>query len=114
MSKRKELALYATVVLAVILLYAACRLVYRPRACCQNVLAGTTVWHDGPVFDANGCFDNLVWASTETGVQLRSASDIAIGDKWAPLIAPIDAKCRITVPATVFAQWGINKKGGER
>jgi len=111
MNKRQELCLYAAIILAVILLYAACRLVYRPRACCQNVLAGTTVWHDGPVFDTDGCFDNLVWASTETGVQLRSASDIATGDKWSPLIAPIDAKCQITPPATVFVSCGVNKKG---
>ncbi len=57
--------------------------------CCERTLAGEVKWLDGPAGAGQGGFEDLVWSNTETGVKMRSAADIAAGDKWAPLIAPV-------------------------
>ena len=92
MNRRQETTLYCIVVASIIASCVTRQIIFRPDSgCCERALSGAIVWQSG---EAAGGFDGLVWAKTETGVQLRSANDIAEGDKWSPLVAPADTKRR--------------------
>jgi len=86
MNRRQESTLYATVAASILSAGMLCAVAGRSDGeCCAKVMSGQVEWMVGP---ASGGFDGLVWAKTETGVQLRSKNDIATGDQWTPLVAP--------------------------